>query len=508
MTRLLTCGWELGAATTADAPTGVFDNQAASTTVSTIVRSGGFARKLNGSTSGNVAGFQAAGVLSNVYYQRLAVYLGTGFNTGFYPIQIWETTGGLGADIVCDSGGNLQLQAYSTGTPIGSNKALTFNIWHVVEMSWQPSTGAATMQVDGVTIASGTADVGSSAANIAFEYNEPSTSTAQPLYIDDWAVNDNTGTACNSWCGPGQVIVLKPTADSSRVGFTTGAAGTTSLFACVNHGPPTGVVQTSATATSQIEDNVSNTTDNYVATLATYTAAGVSTGASIILAQPVAVVGNSVATARNAGIATTNPTIAETTAATPGAIAGTYPSNWKTILGTLTYSPTPTLGTAPTMTFRKATASTNYLMACFMGLMVEWLPVVATPQALTASAAAAAQASLATTAPSVLAPTAQTAAQAVAAATTPTFAIRQLGNPTITSIEHLHLDGLDHSKQIGNSITIASLNPRPIGQIHARQQGNPTLSARTLPAGIAHTRAQGHVGVNDLTLAPAGITRT
>jgi hypothetical protein len=323
--------------------------------------------------------------LGSDYYCRIAVRL-TAAPTNDFPVMEADNAASGGGSFLWQAviGANQSVYlADSTGANIASTAAgvLTLNAWHVIEVHWNSNATAANgtceLRLDGTTVLSqiGNFNTGALTAASVTWGKIHSTNYGITLLFDDVAINDATGGAQNSWPGLGKVVMLLPAADSSRVGFTGGAGATTNLFNCVKNTPPIGVVQTSGTATSQIKDATSNTTDNYVATMQTYTVGGVTPGSSILLAQGVANHGNNTATSRTNGLAVaSNPVIAESTAATAAAIAGTWPSNWQTFKTAVAYAPAVTLGTAPTMTFRKGTASTDFSMCDFMGLMVEWLP--------------------------------------------------------------------------------------------------------------------------------------
>lgn len=197
--------------------------------------------------------------------------------------------------------------------------------------------------------------------------------TGSPTDFDDMAVNDDTGANQNSWCGAGKVILLKPTADSARgANWTGGAGGTTNLFAAVDNTPPVGVVLASATNTSQIKNVAKDLVTVYDATLQTYTVGGIIASDIISLVQPIAVIGGS-NTTMNLGITgVSNPAAAEVTGNVTGTIAGTFPTGWTLLRGTLVYAPSVTLGTAPVSRFRKNTSSTNAGMSALMGLLVEY----------------------------------------------------------------------------------------------------------------------------------------
>lgn len=354
-----------------------YGNTALETYSTAQVRSGANSYLLHGAASGeDVSGLQSTGTIAfgtNTYYLRAAVYLSSLPTTDDAILFCWyNASSATGLQVIVTHAGGIAVQNWSNNaTNYSTSFALSMNAWHVIEVSYVPSTGASVGLVDSVQFGSGTVENASTGSCTYQACYSPT--TACTIYVDDLAMNDSTGSAQNSWCGPGQVVMLKPTADSARVGFTTGAAGTTNLYAAVDNTPPIGVVQTSATATSQIEDATSNTTDYYQPTLQTYTAAGVPSGSSISLAKAHCVHGWSTTTSSTSGISgISNPAITEVTGVSGTTAAATYPTGWTTLDTAYVYAPSVTLGTAPVIQFRKGTASTNYAMASQMGMMVEY----------------------------------------------------------------------------------------------------------------------------------------
>ncbi len=391
MARLITSGAEGRAFSGTAGIDGDSHGSTAPTFDATVVRSGAASFKCVAAAAGqsSSAYWAAPGsgiltALGNTLYLRHYIYFQTlsGALAGdSYYATIYNFDGSTSiAALKINSSNQPYLVVGSTNVSVGSpGTALTANVWHRVEMVVNvPASGNGTagLYVDGVVVvdpstsaALGNSPTGRVLAGTAY------TSGAATCWVDDVAVNDSTGTAQNGLPGDGNVILLKPVADSSRTGFTTGAAGTTSLFACVDNTPPIGVVQGSATATSQIIDATSSTTDNYVATLQTLAAAGVPSSAPISVAQAVASHGDSSTTSDTNGISSTaNPAIAETTGTTGTTAAGTWPTGWSTLQTSYSYSPTIVHSTATTLEFRKGTATTNYSMACLMGLLVEYSP--------------------------------------------------------------------------------------------------------------------------------------
>jgi hypothetical protein len=376
MARLMTCGFEGGSLAADLLISGFFDSGLGGTSYAystTTVRSGARALQLKGGDSQNL-GLNAGSSTTNTYYMRLALYPTTRDASDWYVIQI--TDGSTGLQFTVKPTGAMEVENYSSNSAVITGVGtLALNTWTVIEVSYVPGTGATVVRVNGVQVASGTIETTTGAfCYIANMFG------AGVAFVDDWAINDSTGAAQNSWPGLGQVVHLQPVSDNGRIGWVAGVSGTTNLWDAVNNAPPVGVAQASGTVTSQIEDNANNTTDTYVAALQTYTAAGVPAGSTVVLAKPYALIGNSSTTVRQGGVTTTNPTISETVQGTPAAVAGTFPTNWSLLSPSPTMSPTVTLGTAPTLTLRKATASADYLMCCAMALLVEYtapaVPVV------------------------------------------------------------------------------------------------------------------------------------
>lgn len=335
-----------------------------------------------------VASWAFTSVITRTYYSRARVYIHSGTMTHSINQGCVFLTDNLGngaqATLVSDGSGNitLSLYDYQTNTLIATGVSLSVDAWHNIELSWNQTTGAAVVKLDGTTAASGTANTSSStscAFTVGFTNNIGTTGTIT-INFDDCGVNDDQGSSCNTYLGASQLVMLFVTATSTNTGWTAGHSGD-GLPACVSQLPPKGTVATdTTTVNSKIKDATSNTTDNYQATMTTYTAAGIASGSTIVSLYALANHGNSVATARLGGISgVSNPAVTEVTGNTPAAIAGTFPSNWNTIKTGFAYSPTVTLSTAPVLKYRKGTASTNTSMVDFIGMYVEYLPPVTIP---------------------------------------------------------------------------------------------------------------------------------
>jgi hypothetical protein len=341
-------------------------------------------------TSGgsNNAYLTQAGVTGVTYSWRSYVYL-TGFPPSGQAVNFLAitTSGDVGIVVLqIDSTGNLTFINNAASTTIGTG-TITLNTWYRVEISIKIDTttaanATAECQINGVSIGSTTGSLGTTLPS-RYKYNgDNQPSGGLSYYVDDVALNDSTGTSQTSWPGSGKVVLLVPTSDNARTGFTGGAGGTTSLFDGVDNIPPVGAADP-GTNTSQIRDATSSATDNYDANMTTYSAAGIGAGDTISLVYWM--ISHSTASLTSvptrAGRLVSNPAEgADTTLTLPSAVAGAWAVGWATDRGAMIYNPTVTLGTAPVLRVGKRTASTRIVDVAFMGIYVEYVP--AAPKSL------------------------------------------------------------------------------------------------------------------------------
>lgn len=128
--------------------------------------------------------------------------------------------------------GVIKLWNFEDNVQIGSDSAaLSLDTWYRWEIKLDTTTLSASVceaKIDGTTFATGTANL-SAAVNMIF-FGVRSVNTTVNYYIDDIAVNDNTGSFENSWPGDGKIIrqLVNGAGDASewatRVGGTAGAA--------------------------------------------------------------------------------------------------------------------------------------------------------------------------------------------------------------------------------------------------------------------------------------------
>lgn len=382
MARLLTAGAETGSAlsegytVTGVAPTFV---------TSPTPRSGARALSCTAAGSGSYATFAVTTALTTVYYARVAfripVFDGSNGNG---EILAFRSGGGTILTSIYTDGGNLRLDALVSGSSVGNsgNASVAQDTWHVAELGMSLGVGSIDYleaRLDGVSFySSSSLNITDTAwGNISF-----GTSASQTVYIDDIALNDNSGGSSASWPGLGKVVLLVPTADSAKgTGWVGGAGGTTNEFEAMNNIPPVGVADTGTNA-SQNRNATSAANSNLDMTMTTYTAAGIVDTDAVNVVVPVVVTAAPVVTSAKQGTVgvVSNPAITNVAlgaggtagAFWSGVAGGTYPTGWKTSRGTTTYAPSVTLGTAPVMRLTQVTASTRIAMVCFMGIYVEY----------------------------------------------------------------------------------------------------------------------------------------
>lgn len=201
------------------------------------------------------------------------------------------------------------------------------------------------------------------------------------LYADSGGAP--SGSALGSWTVAGSVLTSSFNANYTLSGSPVGGltVGATYWLVMSWSGGTAGNLIWWGSTTSVYSDGQHKETNNGGASwvvgdpadvfcLLTFTGAGYDT---VALTQPVAAVGAGGAVAIVHGVTGGNPFAAETTVTTAAAAAGTFPTNWIVLKGTVVYAPVPTTAN-PTVQLRKGTSSTTAAMAAFMGLLVEYVP--------------------------------------------------------------------------------------------------------------------------------------
>lgn len=205
------------------------------------------------------------------------------------------------------------------------------------------------------------------------------------MHVDDFAVNDSTGSANNSWPGAGGVVRMLPTADSQRGSWTGGSGGTTNLFDALDNVPPAGTA--SESNTTQIEstdDSGDNATDEYRASMGSYTTAGVPADATIDGIIQLIAHGEDASAGTKTGSFGLQANPAETyqtfTYGDDAGALGTYPTNWGGLGIMIEPAVQPTLGSALIMAVRTTNSSSSRVRSvCALWAYVGYSEAVVVP---------------------------------------------------------------------------------------------------------------------------------
>lgn len=399
MTRLIHLGAEAGH----DHAEGLVASTTAPTYDTTIKRTGTRAWKFDASGSNVQTRLQYdfSGATGVTYWIQAAFYVPSSHGFPSTDQRILRVLNSGGVTDLCGleltTGGTLRLVSGNGDTDVGSDSAaVSLDTWFRATLKIQIGAGATDVLegfLDGVSFQSSTGLNFTDTAPGAVRFGWCSGGSAftlpganKLLYVDDFVVQNNAGSVNNTVPGDEKILLLLPTADAEVDGWQGGAGGTSNLFEAVNNIPPVGVDNGSATDTSQIECANADTTDNYDATMQTYTAAGVPSGATITAVYAVAEGGNSSTTGSDTlGLSViSNPAISETVFSID-VNDNTYPTGWNRGMTAVSENPTVTLGTAPVMRVRKGVATTRQAAVCQMAMVVSYVEGSGS-EAVTASA--------------------------------------------------------------------------------------------------------------------------
>ena len=251
--------------------------------------------------------------------------------------------------------------------------------WHLIQVNL--SSTASTVFLDSQSVATFAHGLATQANAIRLGSNTAATTN---LYFDDFVADDSTsGTTIAS----GKDVMLLPTADSSLSTWVGGAGGTTNTFQAVDSVPPVGVVNTSATNTSQIRNTASAVNQDATYTMQTYSAAGLNLGVTVNAVMALANTAWESSTSFVSGSVWVASNPSQTAGGGPawqfgngssGVVINTFPTGWATVLGAVTVSPTVTLSVAPTVTLRRVSTSSGLAVdADFIGMYVDYSPSAA-----------------------------------------------------------------------------------------------------------------------------------
>lgn len=400
MARLLNVSYE-----TNSAPAENVTTTTGTATISTTTkRSGDYAGKY-ASGAGNAAAHHlfpiSTPTLSRVYHTRsYHIFETTLPSAASTDIAKINSTSGWLMMARLTSAGKLQLWDNNFNVQVGSDSAATLvaDQWYKVELRIVAkavgATDEASLWLDNVLVASSTTiNMVDAAPNGIYVGFTTAPGASKVSYVDDIAVNDDTGSDQTGRCGDENLVNLWAISDNSRATlWTGGAGGNTNLWDAVNNRPPIGTA--TETDLTQIEHagGAAGSTDDYVATMTDYLTAGVPSGATITLVQ--GLIAHAEDNTAGAKLLSTmivsNPAGTDTGSFSAGAgTLGTYPGNfWLHTRTPITYAPSVTLGTSPTMRVRRPETAISVASVCLMTIIVAYTPASTIDAALTSAAVA------------------------------------------------------------------------------------------------------------------------
>jgi hypothetical protein len=372
---------------------------------------------------------------------------------------------------------NLSATTLATGTTV-----LNEDTWYRIEVAVNvPAAGNGTVElkIDGnVEIASASYSIGNSAitgCRFGFGGNAGGITA---LYFDDMAINDDQGSDQNSYPGAGSVYALLPAADpqtgTAFANWTKPGGATTARHTSVDNVPPIYIADSTAAGDAEkMLRNPTNAASNLELDLTDYTTAGVPSGETIVLVQPIAGTGSSSATDTSGGLElVSNPAVtSKAITAFDNGIASTTATTWPRAEGNIVYNPTVTRGTQPRIRLARA-ATARTVMTNMLGLLVEsqaggttWdgVSAVTTSYAVsTAGAREADGASSATTSYAIATAGERTATGVVTLATS--YAVTTAGERTATGASSIATSyaistaGIDEKLGTASAVTSFSIS--------------------------------------------------
>lgn len=368
------CGFEQGA-------TGEFASITGTPSIQTaIIRSGAYAMRVNAPGTATYGAFQSrpAGGTLAANFRSVSFYVYVNSRSAG-NINCWSIGSSGGAHTVylrLNNDGTASI--ISAGGAATSTDVIPLKTWTRVVVGINGSANLPYLAIGGTTCFSSGLQT-ATAAQVEMRIGQgcvSGESTDWDVVFDDVRWYDNSLTAD---VGEYKQVQSIPTAGNNAASWTDGAGGTGDIHGSVDNIPPVGVA--ASTAAAKIKNAASGSNLDYVATMQSYTVAGVPVGSTVNAVCAVCNDAEEVTTGTKAGglwIASNPAQSASTTTFDygddTGTAAGTYPTGWATHLGVVSTAPSVTLTTAPTVTVRKVGSTTRVVDVDFMGLYVDFTP--------------------------------------------------------------------------------------------------------------------------------------
>lgn len=165
----------------------------------------------------------------------------------YFRVAVYKTAGALAymnflsggtnqVSIIYDAGDTFR--AYRAGVTLlaSSSTAHPAGRWYVVTgyVKVDDSAGRVVVKVDGTTVIDFTGDTRNGTPTNFDRMVLVESGTATNAYFDDWAINDTTGGADDSYPADAHIYSLRPDGDVSRVGILNQAASTSDLWQSID----------------------------------------------------------------------------------------------------------------------------------------------------------------------------------------------------------------------------------------------------------------------------------
>lgn len=258
----------------------------------TTVRAGTYAGRIFGLANAVRQYFEhmfVSGDVQTDHYFRGAFRWATLPNVETTILAAGDISFNIRSKITVDSTGTIKL--YDEDGQITGTTTVTTGIWYVIELrhfSNSNLNSAIAGRVDGVEFAgSTTRGIGTGISRVRWGGNiNAEGGTSGEWFIDDLAVNDDSGISQNSWPGLGRITHLRPNAagDSNQLLVGSGAAASTTNYTHVNEVTPddkavtTNYLKYASTLLVPVDDyNVDNATTGGIDASDTIVLVGVGT---------------------------------------------------------------------------------------------------------------------------------------------------------------------------------------------------------------------------------------
>lgn len=283
MARLWTCGFELQSVTAGTAGH-EYDTSYGAESISTAIKHSGAASLRINPTASDVGFDKQFGTASDDVFIRFYLRIAsapTQANTVLFGT--FDTANGGLHVVYLNTDSTITLYMYNGSALVnkGTSSALDVDTWYRIEFDSHTSTTTwtASLRVDGIEVASGT-ETGPGAWDTDGIYIEaytlnPTTfaagTTTCDIYIDDVAVNDDSGSFQTSWPGEGNTVYYFPNGNGDNSDWVGNDGNSTDNYLLVDDVTPDN-------ATTYVTSNTSGDIDDYATSDST---ASIGTGDTI-----------------------------------------------------------------------------------------------------------------------------------------------------------------------------------------------------------------------------------